>query len=244
MTRGRLAAVSRWDDRHHFLSCAWPWQEELYNAGVSALRAAEGDDDLDDEDNDNDLAGAWDTGRRKEAFLLYGLERLCWYIQSVAVMLTVPVAWPPTVAYYGLYIRHWLDFPAWWLLAAAQHSGLSVISFNQDLIKYGLAVMLPALLLVFLFHFWTIPDYTDSAVTRYQLPPTHPPQPVPARTDTVCCCCSTSPDTSALAACCRRWFEKYIMRWWDLCCGTFVQSLLAMATAGVGLMLANKLLIK
>jgi hypothetical protein len=131
-----------------------------------ALREGAEDDDLDDGDNDDELMGAWDKDSQDPQHLLYGLERLTGYIQCVAVALTVKVPWPPLVRRLGAYIQHWLDFAAWWLLAAAQRYHIPSMTVWHDLITYGLVLCLPPLVLVLLFHFWTIGDYTDNKVTH------------------------------------------------------------------------------
>jgi hypothetical protein len=43
---------------------------------------------------------------------------------------------------------------------------LDTVTFYWDLISYGIIVGMPPLITVMLFHFWTIPDYTEPSHTR------------------------------------------------------------------------------
>jgi len=123
------------------------------------------DDKLADDDEDEDR-GNFRTTKPVRLNSIYLLERCLWCFQASAIMLTIPIEWPQSFLSYARVILYTLDFGTQWLHYLSLKLYLDVVLTYWDLIHFGMTAILPILVLLLLFHFWVIPDYTEALYTR------------------------------------------------------------------------------
>lgn len=117
-----------------------------------------------DEDQEDDERKLTDNATRLS--LWYGLWRVIWYLQSLYMILCLHVSWPPAflaLKQYLMYTHNYATEGIRWLMVKKE---VEVAIFYWNVIEFGMKLIFPVLLLVLVFHFWTINDYTQAEYTQ------------------------------------------------------------------------------